>query len=150
MQNFSISTNNVTKFNLFCLNWYKYTTNIYCFTWGMASKFEPAVITKPCMACSTSALGQKASLWDYQGLIVWTMPQKAVNIWILWSQFSPLDIERTFIEFKGKFPQTTMWIGWVESNFRNPTVKVWANLDNPLKSYNFAKFCWNPCVALSR
>ena len=25
---------------------------------------------------------------------------------------------------KGKFPQTTMWIGWVESNFTNPTVKV--------------------------
>ena len=24
---------------------------------------------------------------------------------------------------KGKFPQTTMWIGWVESNFTNPTVK---------------------------
>ena len=24
-------------------------------------------------------------------------------------------------ELKGKFPQTTMWIGWVESNFTNPT-----------------------------
>ena len=28
---------------------------------------------------------------------------------------------------KGKFPQTTMWIGWVESKFRNPTVMFWAN-----------------------
>ena len=27
-----------------------------------------------------------------------------------------------------KFPQTTMWIGWVESNFTNPTVKVWADI----------------------
>ena len=34
---------------------------------------------------------------------------------------------------KGKFPQTTMWIGWVESKFTNPTVKVWADLDNPLR-----------------
>ena len=24
---------------------------------------------------------------------------------------------------KGKFPQTTIWIGWVECNVRNPTVK---------------------------
>ena len=35
------------------------------------------------------------------------------------------------LNLKGKFPQTTMWIGWVESNFTNPTVKVWADLDNP-------------------
>ena len=25
---------------------------------------------------------------------------------------------------KGKFPQTAMWIGWVESYFRNPIVKL--------------------------
>ena len=37
------------------------------------------------------------------------------------------------IPLKGKFPQTTMWIGWVESTFRNPTIKFWANLDNPFK-----------------
>ena len=28
------------------------------------------------------------------------------------------------LALKGKFPQTTMWIGWVESNFTNLTVKV--------------------------
>ena len=33
---------------------------------------------------------------------------------------------------KGKFPQTTMWIGWVESNFTDPKVKVWADLDNSI------------------
>ena len=49
---------------------------------------------------------------------------------------------------KGKFPQTTMWIGWAESNFRNPTVKFWANLDNPFTRTNYAKFCMH--VALSR
>ena len=37
---------------------------------------------------------------------------------------------------KGKFPQATMWIGWVENNFRNPAVKLWANLDNPFKRNN--------------
>ena len=31
-------------------------------------------------------------------------------------------------QLKGKFPQI-MWIVWMKSNFRNPTVKVWANLD---------------------
>ena len=47
-------------------------------------------------------------------------------------------------EANGKFPQTTMWIGWVEINFTNPTVKVWANLDNPLKRTDYAKFCMSP------
>ena len=47
---------------------------------------------------------------------------------------------------KGKFPQTTMWTGWVESNFTNPTVKYWANLDNPFKRTNYAKFCMSPSL----
>ena len=42
---------------------------------------------------------------------------------------------------KGKFPQTTMWSGWVE---RNPTIKYWANLDNPLERTHYAKFCMLP------
>ena len=50
------------------------------------------------------------------------------------------------IKLKGKFPQTTKWIGWVESNFRNPTVKFWANLDNPFKRTNYAKFCMSPSL----
>ena len=36
---------------------------------------------------------------------------------------------------------TTMWIGWVESNFTNPIVKVWADLDNPFKRNYYAKLC---------
>ena len=47
---------------------------------------------------------------------------------------------------KGKFPQTTMWIGWVESNFTNPTVKVWADLDNPFKRSDYAKLCMLPSM----
>ena len=47
---------------------------------------------------------------------------------------------------KGKFPQTTMWIGWVESNFTNPTVKVWADLDNPFKRNDYAKLCMLPSL----
>ena len=39
-----------------------------------------------------------------------------------------------------------MWIGWVESNFRNPTVKFWANVDNPFKRTNYAKFCMLPSL----
>ena len=47
---------------------------------------------------------------------------------------------------KGKFPQTTMWIGWVESNFTNPTVKVWADLDNPFARSDYAKLCMSPSL----
>ena len=44
------------------------------------------------------------------------------------------------------FPQTTMWIGWIESNFTNPTVKVWADLDNPFKRSDYAKLCMSPSL----
>ena len=50
------------------------------------------------------------------------------------------------LPLKGKFPQTTMGIGWVENNFRNPTVKFWANLDDPFKRTNYAKFCMPPSL----
>ena len=50
------------------------------------------------------------------------------------------------IDLKGKFPKTTMWIGWVESNFRNPSVKVWADLDNPFKRSDYAKLCMSPSL----
>ena len=39
-----------------------------------------------------------------------------------------------------------MWIGWVESNFRNPTVTFWANLDNPFNRTNSAKFWMSPSL----
>ena len=48
---------------------------------------------------------------------------------------------------KGNFPLTTMWIGfWVESNFTNPTVKVWADLDNLFKRSDYAKLCMSPSL----
>ena len=50
------------------------------------------------------------------------------------------------IIFEGKFPQTTMWIGWVESNFTNPTVKVWADFDNPFKRSDYAMLCMSPSL----
>ena len=28
-------------------------------------------------------------------------------------------------KLKGKFPQTTMWIGWVQNNFRNQQTQQW-------------------------
>ena len=60
-------------------------------------------------------------------------------------------INGTFDTFlKGKFPHTTMWIGWVESNFTNPTVKVWADLDNPFKRSDYAKLCMSPSLAGTR
>ena len=52
----------------------------------------------------------------------------------------------TPVLLEGKFPQTTMWIGWVECNFRNPSVKVWADLDNPFKRSDYAKLCMSPSL----
>ena len=47
---------------------------------------------------------------------------------------------------KGDFPQTTMWIGRVEGNFRNPALNFLANLDKPFKRTNYAKFCMSPSL----
>ena len=44
-----------------------------------------------------------------------------------------------------KFPKQ-LWIGWVASNLRIPTVKFWANFDNPFKITNYAKFCMSPSL----
>ena len=49
-------------------------------------------------------------------------------------------------EIKGEVSQTTMWIGWEEGNFTNPTVKVWADLDNPFKRSDYAKLCMSPSL----
>ena len=45
----------------------------------------------------------------------------------------------TFKPLKEKLPQAFVQIGWMEDNFRNLTAKVWANLDNPIKIYDFSK-----------
>ena len=39
-----------------------------------------------------------------------------------------------------------MWTGWVESNFTNPTVKVWADLDNPFERSDYAKVSMSPSL----
>ena len=50
-------------------------------------------------------------------------------------------------DLNGKFPQATMEIRWVESNFRHPTVTFWANLDIPFKRIIMnAKFCMSPSL----
>ena len=54
------------------------------------------------------------------------------------------------LRFKGKLPQAFMQIVWMEDDFRNLTTKVWANLDNPIKRYDFFKGVTNfVYVALS-
>ena len=55
-----------------------------------------------------------------------------------------LGVPAVFELFKGEvFANNNIWIAWVERNFRNPTVKLWENLDNPFKRTNYAKF-WTP------
>ena len=39
-----------------------------------------------------------------------------------------------------KLPQAaSMQIAWMEDDIRNRTAKVWGNLDNPIKRYDFSK-----------
>ena len=47
---------------------------------------------------------------------------------------------------KEKLPQAFMQIRWMERDFRNITANVWANLDNPIKSYDFSKFLLISCI----
>ena len=61
------------------------------------------------------------------------------------SYFKPRNTDSCWY-LKGKFPQTTMWIEWVEGNFTNPTVKVWADLDKPFKRIEYAKLCMSPSL----
>ena len=49
-----------------------------------------------------------------------------------------------------KLPQAFMQIGWMEDNFRNLTAKVWANLDNPIKRYDFSKISLILCMSPSQ
>ena len=51
---------------------------------------------------------------------------------------------------KEKLPQTFMHIGWMEDDFRNLTAKVWANLDNSIKRYDFSKASLILCMSPSR
>ena len=51
---------------------------------------------------------------------------------------------------KEKLPQAFMQIGWKEDDFRNLTEKVWANLDNSIKRYDFLKVSLIVCMSPSQ
>ena len=51
---------------------------------------------------------------------------------------------------KEKLPQAFMQIGWIEDDFRNLTAKLWANLDNPIKRYDFSKVSLILCMSPSQ
>ena len=55
-----------------------------------------------------------------------------------------------FIVLKEKLPQAFMQIKWMENDFRNLTAKMLANLDNPIKSYDFSKFWLTYCMPPSQ
>ena len=54
------------------------------------------------------------------------------------------------VSLNGKFTQAFMQIGWMEDDFKNLTAKVWANLDNPIKRYNFSKVSLISCMSPSQ
>ena len=53
---------------------------------------------------------------------------------VMWSA-----VVKSYILIKEKLPQAFMQIGWMAKWIRNPTAKVWGNLDNPIKRYVFFK-----------
>ena len=54
------------------------------------------------------------------------------------------------LTLKEKLPQAFMQIEWTENDLRNLTAKVWANLDNPIKSYDLSKFWLISCMPPSQ
>ena len=61
---------------------------------------------------------------------------KVISLTLKWCFVGPC-----LIFLKEKLPQAFMQIGWMEDDFRNlhVTAKVWANLDYPIKRYDFSK-----------
>ena len=51
---------------------------------------------------------------------------------------------------KEKLPQAFMQIGWMEDDFRNLIAKVWTNLDNPIKTYDFSTVSLILCMSPSQ
>ena len=51
---------------------------------------------------------------------------------------------------KEKLPQAFMQIGWMESDFRNLTAKVWANLDKSNQELWFSKLLLISCMPPSQ
>ena len=66
-------------------------------------------------------------------------------VWWLWS--GKCDWRFIFERRPRSFHKQFMQIGWMDSDIRNLTAKVWANLDNPIKSYDFSMF-WLICCVL--
>ena len=66
---------------------------------------------------------------------------------VLWN--GPQDCQLSQ-DLKEKLPQAFMQIEWMEDDFRNLTAKVWANLDNPIKRYDFSKVSLILCTCTCR
>ena len=52
----------------------------------------------------------------------------------------------TILKGEASMHKQYMQIEWMENDFRNLTAKVCANLDNPIKSYDFSKFWLISCM----
>ena len=67
---------------------------------------------------------------------------------MVWGHIVPPPPPPGFVGLKKKLPQAFMQ--WMENDFRNLTAKVWTNLDNPIKSYEFSKFWLISCMPSSQ
>ena len=77
-----------------------------------------------------------------------TQQKYVLHIFTSWSACVPSFNQRSYL--KEKLPQAFMQIGWMKTYFRNLPAKVWANLDNPIKSYDFSNFWLISCMLPSQ
>ena len=88
--------------------------------------------------------------------VLWLHPDKSMgtHIQVYWQIPCSSSGSHYFTMYKmilkEKLPQVFMQIWWMESDFRNLTAKVWGNLDNPTKSYDFSKFWLISCMLPSQ
>ena len=83
-------------------------------------------------------------------ILSWTVGLKGV-IELCRLRFSfTVNTFRSNYYLKEKLPQAFMQIGWMEDDFKNLTARVWANLDNPIKRYDFSKVSLNLCMSPSQ
>ena len=85
----------------------------------------------------------------------------------VWMKFAYISLHNAFINGKclfsdpvsiwasgdknlKKLPQAFMQIGWMENYFRKLTAIVFANLDNPIKNYDFSKVWLILCMSPSQ
>ena len=113
---------------------------------GRIQDFHLGVGRKRLCACTAFAHTSRAS--SPKSLTARVQSRKL--FFFLYREFSVPSPATRALFLNEKLPQAFMQIGWMEDDFRNLTAKVWANLDNPIKRYDFSKVSLILCMSPSQ